>query len=73
MVRHQREVAGKVPCYPGIGLSCWPDRTDIVKLIEQIQITRKLKTGGFTIFNYHTVEANEVVPLAGLGITKKTK
>ncbi|MBN1492050.1 MAG: family 10 glycosylhydrolase, partial [Phycisphaerae bacterium] len=52
MVRHQQEWAGRVPCYPGIGLSVWPDRNDICRLIDQINTTRELKTGGFTIFNY---------------------
>ncbi|HUT01522.1 MAG TPA: family 10 glycosylhydrolase, partial [Phycisphaerae bacterium] len=52
MVARQLTWAGKVPCYPGIGLSVWPDPTDVAKLIQQVQITRRAKTGGFTIFNY---------------------
>ena len=71
MARRQLEWAGDVPCYPGIGLSCWPDPTDIVKLIEQIKITRRLGTGGFTIFNYSVSPAAETVPLCGKGITRK--
>ena len=73
MVRDQLEWAGKVPCYPGIGVSVWPDPTDIVKLIEQITVTRRLGTGGFTIFNYAGTEAAHVVPLCGLGITRKKR
>ena len=71
MIEQQLTWAGKVPCYPGIGLSTWTDRTDIVKLIEQIDITRKLKTGGFTIFNYAPTEAREILPLLGKGTTRK--
>ncbi len=71
MVTQQTGWAGDVPCYPGIGLSVWPDKTDIVKLIEQINITRKHNTGGFTIFNYGPTEAKQVLPKLGKGITKK--
>lgn len=68
---NQQEWTHGVPCYPGIGLSVWPDRTDVVKLIEQIHITRKHKTGGFTVFNYANPEATQVVPRLGKGITRK--
>ncbi|MBE0536254.1 MAG: family 10 glycosylhydrolase [Phycisphaerae bacterium] len=71
MVVNQQEWSGDVPCYPGIGLSVWPDRTDVVKLIEQISITRKHKTGGFTVFNYGNLEAGKVLPQLGKGITRK--
>jgi len=72
-VRRQLEWVGRVPCYPGIGLSCWGSPRDVVTLIEQIQITRRLRTGGFTIFNYGVPEAAEIVPLCGEGITRKEK
>lgn len=71
LVENQIRIAGKVRCYPGIGLSVWPERGDLVKLIEQINITRRYETGGFTVFNYGTVEANEVLPLCGQGITRR--
>jgi uncharacterized lipoprotein YddW (UPF0748 family) len=71
MVEPQLTWAGKVPCFPGIGLSVWSDATDICKLIEQINITRQLGTGGFTIFNYGPTAANQVLPLLGKGITRK--
>jgi len=71
MVEQQLTWAGKVPCCPGIGLSVWSDPTDICKLIEQINITRQLGTGGFTIFNYSRTEAAEVLPLLGKGMTRK--
>jgi uncharacterized lipoprotein YddW (UPF0748 family) len=70
-VDQQARWAGKVPCYPGIGLSCWKDRTDILNLFEQIEVTRRAKTGGFTVFDYEPGEARGIVPLCGLGITRK--
>jgi uncharacterized lipoprotein YddW (UPF0748 family) len=71
MIEPQLGWAGKVPCYPGIGLSTWSDPTDICRLIEQIDITRQLKTGGFTIFNYGPAEATQVLPLLGKGMTRR--
>jgi len=71
LVKQQIEWAGKVPCYPGIGLGVWAPGDNIVKLIEFIQITRKLGTKGFTIFEYRAPEAAEIVPLCGKGITRK--
>lgn len=71
MAAQQMAWAGKVPCYPGIGQSTWPDRLDIVKLIEQITVTRELGAGGFTVFNYGTAEYADILPLCGMGITRK--
>ena len=71
-VARQLPWAGKVPCYPGIGLSTWPGR-DIVTLIDQVQITRKLKTGGFIVFDYQAPEATTIVPLCGKGLTRRTE
>jgi uncharacterized lipoprotein YddW (UPF0748 family) len=70
-VVNQRQWSAGVPCYPGIGLSVWADRADVVKLIEQINITRKHATGGFTVFNYGNLEAGRVAPQLGKGITRK--
>ena len=67
-VRAQIGYAGKVPVYPGIGLSCWRNPQDVVKLIEQIEITRQFKTGGFTIFQYGN-RMQPVLPLVSLGTT----
>lgn len=71
-VKQQKEWAGKVPCYPGIGLSLWTDPDPVCRLIDQIEITRKHKTGGFTVFNYATREATEILPQCGAGITRKS-
>lgn len=71
LVKQQLEWAGKVPCYPGIGLGVWPPGDNIVKLMDFIGVTRKLGTRGFTIFEYTAPVARDVVPLCGKGITKK--
>ena len=67
-VRHQLEWASGKPCYPGIGLSCWADPSDVMMLLEQIGICRDLGTGGFTIFNFDR-HAREVLPGLALGAT----
>ena len=69
MITQQLQYCGSVPCYPGIGLSTWQDK-NAVKVIDQINITRKLNTGGFTIFNYSPGEYRDILPLLGKGITK---
>jgi uncharacterized lipoprotein YddW (UPF0748 family) len=71
IVRQQLSWAGNTPCYPGMGLSVWGPSRDIVKLIDQIHITRHLDTGGFTIFEYRAPEAREIAPLCGAGITRR--
>jgi hypothetical protein len=71
MVTRQLPCAGKVPCYPGIGLSTWPGPSrDIAKLIDQIDITRRHGTKGFTIFEYGLAESQQIVPACGKGITR---
>lgn len=69
-VESQKEWAGNVPVYPGIGLTVWPDRGDIVKLIDFIGVTRRLGTGGFMVFDYDASASRRYVPLCGLGVTK---
>ncbi len=71
-VKQQLIWTGKVPCYPGIGLSVWPDQDKISKLIEQVKITRQLGTGGFCVFDYNISTAHDIVPLCGSGITRRT-
>ncbi len=70
MVRQQREWAGKVPCYPGIGVSVWPSSFGADDVIDQILITRKYRTKGFVIFNYGVPESATLTPLLGKGITR---
>jgi uncharacterized lipoprotein YddW (UPF0748 family) len=71
MVAQQRDWAGRVPSYPGIGVSASRSRFGADRTIEQILITRGHKTGGFVIFNYGAPESRELLPLLGMGITAK--
>ncbi len=73
MVEKQMRWAGKTPCYPGIGVSTWPSADRITRLVDQVNITRRLGTGGFTIFNYNRSEAEELLPLCGMGLTGKSR
>ena len=66
----QREQAGRVPLYPGIGLSCWRDPADAAKLAEQIAIARQLGLKGFTVFNFDA-NAAAVLPDLRLGCTRE--
>lgn len=70
-VAQQQRWAGRVACYPGIGLSVWPTPADIPRLIEQIRACRNLGTRGFTVFDYRALEAREVLPWCGMGITRR--
>ncbi len=70
-LRAQLKRCGKVPLYPGIGLSCWPsDGRDAERLAKQILATRDLGFKGFTVFNFDH-RAEQVLPLMRLGVTKE--
>ena len=71
MVARQVEWAGRTPCYPGIGESASSSRLGVAGVIDQILIARRHNTKGFVIFNYGVPEANELVPMLGLGITAR--
>jgi uncharacterized lipoprotein YddW (UPF0748 family) len=71
LVAQQVQWAGRVPCYPGIGVSASSSHFGPDRAIEQILITRRFNTGGYTIFNYGVAEAKELLPLLGMGIAKK--
>ncbi len=70
VVTAQKELAGKARLYPGIGLSCWKNPDDAVKLAQQIDIVRKLDVPGYTVFNYDA-HAEAVLPHIRLGVTSK--
>ena len=63
MVAQQVRWAGRTPCYPGIGVSASSSHFGVDRVIEQIQITRERKTGGFVIFNYGVTESQDLLPL----------
>ena len=71
LVTQQTQWAGRVPCYPGIGVSASSSEFGVDRTIAQIQIARRHRTGGFVIFNYGVPESRDLLPLLGLGITAK--
>lgn len=71
LVEKQVAWAGKVPCYPGIGVSASSSHFGADKVIDQIKIARNSGAGGFVIFNYAVPESTELLPKLGLGITSR--
>jgi uncharacterized lipoprotein YddW (UPF0748 family) len=71
MVAEQVQWAGRVPCYPGLGVSVAPERFGPDRVIEQIGITRRYQTHGFVIFNYSVRESRDLLPMLGMGVTRK--
>ena len=69
-VTAQKGYAGNVPLYPGIGLCCWKNPRDAVKIAQQVEITRELGLKGFTVFNYDA-NAESVLPYLRLGVTSE--
>ena len=64
-VRTQLEIVqGKIPCYPGIGLLRHRSPADAIR---QIQITRRLKTGGFVLWSVYP-QYIDTYPCLGKGI-----
>jgi uncharacterized lipoprotein YddW (UPF0748 family) len=72
-VEQQRGWAGKVPVYPGIGVSSSTSRLPADRVIRKIEITRRHDTGGFVLFNYGQNESRELLPLLGAGVTRKVE
>lgn len=70
-VRRQKVLAGPAGLVPGIGASASHSSLEADDVISQIEITRKHGATGFIIFNYGEHEAAEVIPLLGLGATKR--
>ena len=69
-VATQMRLVGKVPIYPGIGLSTWRhDGREAVRLAKQILAVRELGVEGFTVFNFDR-RAEKVLPMLHLGITR---
>ncbi len=73
MVLQQVKWAGKVPCYPGLGASSTSSHFGADRAIEEIDITRQYKTGGFIIFDYGANESKELLPMLGMGITRPAR
>ena len=56
-------LAGSVPCYPGIGLL---EGQGVVGALQQIEISRELRTGGFVVWSVYANYMNEVFPYLAL-------
>lgn len=72
VAKQLRQVDGAVPIYPGIhasSLSTLPLTT--ARVASQIAITRNLGANGFTIFNYGSVLADEILPGLSVAITSE--
>ncbi len=70
-VRRQTQLAGPAGLVPGIGASSTGVTLEADAVISQIEITRKHGTQGFIIFNYGEREARDILPMLGLGATKR--
>lgn len=69
-MKRQTELAGKAGLVPGIGASSSNVSLTADRVINQINLTRKYHTKGFIIFNYGEHEANTLLPMLKLGVTK---
>jgi hypothetical protein len=61
--------AGRLPVYPGIGVSTAYGESGPDDAIVQILQTRDYNTGGFIIFNYDTTLGNDYLPQFSKGVT----
>ncbi len=71
MVRAQKQWAGSVPCYPGIGASATTPPLGPAGVIQQILATRRHHTAGFTIFNLGPAETRDLLPRLSMGVTAR--
>ena len=73
MVEQQVQWAGKARCYPGLGVSSSSSHFGVDRTIEEINVTRRFNTHGFVIFNYGAKESEDLLPMLGLGETRKAE
>lgn len=67
----KRALAGaKAKLRPGIGLSCWPDRTrDVRMAVGEIEVVREAGLDGFSVFNLDA-RAEKLLPVLHSGVTR---
>ncbi|MFO7870944.1 MAG: family 10 glycosylhydrolase [Kiritimatiellia bacterium] len=70
-VRSQKALAGNAGLLPGIGLSTWTGGKRAAALIEQVLVTRRHGAEGFAVFELNRTEAEQVLPLCALGVTRR--
>jgi len=64
-------VEGRIPIYPGIGVTASSSSLTSDHTVAQISIARRLGAAGFTIFNYSAGLAQDLLPDLALGATAK--
>ena len=69
VVARQKRVVGKVPVYPGIGLSTGAPDGRLRRVAEQIMACRAAGCSGFTVFNFDSA-AEETLPILSRGPTR---
>lgn len=70
--KEARQVSGRVPQYPGIGLGVWPrDGREIARFCEQVRYVRETGRGGFAVFDLNW-KLEQLMPSVGaaLGVAK---
>ena len=66
LVRRQvKLVEGRLPIYPGIGVSAFKPTMKPEQLTEQIRLARSSGASGFTIFDLNPITAKFVLPFLG--------
>lgn len=58
----QKHLAGRIPIYPGIGALSTRTTLSSDRVLGQVAVTRKLKTGGFTVFSLNSQTLSSIVP-----------
>jgi uncharacterized lipoprotein YddW (UPF0748 family) len=73
LVQNQLElVGGRIPVYPGIGATASRSVLSADRVVNQVNIARRLGAPGFTIFNLGSDTATSILPGIGLGATSTT-
>ena len=70
--KEARQVSGRVPQYPGIGLGVWPrDGREVARFCEQVRYVRETGRGGFAVFDLNW-KLEQLMPSVGaaLGVAK---
>ena len=62
---------GKIPLYPGIGMTATGISMSAEEVVMQADLTRKLGAQGFTIFNLTKSTADKALPALKMGVTAK--
>jgi uncharacterized lipoprotein YddW (UPF0748 family) len=70
-MKRQKEIADSAGFVPGIGASASNSALTADRVISQFDLTRRHGAKGFIIFNYGESEAGTLLPMLGLGTTRK--